>query len=106
MVLFTDDVVLLNVTVLDLHGTKYLVHYRLYLVRSPIICSYQFRKNWNVFNRLNFIQFNFSVTVDDKLWGLDSSGVVHQLLTSSPLKNGCTKNHDEILHLDEDWVLL
>lgn len=46
------------------------------------------------------------VTVDDKLWVLDSNGDAYQLLTSFPLKNGVGKHQNEIVHLDEDWVLL
>ena len=49
---------------------------------------------------------SFLVTIDDKLWVLDSNGAVHQLLTSSPLKNDENKRPQEILRLDEDWVLL
>ena len=50
--------------------------------------------------------FISTVTVDDKLWVLDSVGSLNQLLTSSPLKSSEGKHRDEILHLDEDWVLL
>lgn len=46
-----------------------------------------------------------SVTIDDKLWVLDSNGEVYQLLTSSPLKSDEGQRY-EVLHLDEDWVLL
>ena len=50
--------------------------------------------------------FISTVTIDDKLWVLDSVGALNQLLTSWPLKSNEGKRRDEILHLDEDWVLL
>jgi hypothetical protein len=54
----------------------------------------------------NYLWVSFlSVTIDDKLWVLDSVGALKQLLTSSPLRSEEGKR-DEILHLDEDWVLL
>ena len=84
-------------TVPEAVGIRSQAHLHLYLVRHCYQLFFKIKPN----NKMSLL-----VTIDDKLWVLDSNGAVHQLLTSSPLKNDENKRPQEILRLDEDWVLL
>jgi hypothetical protein len=91
-----------NRIIVETLGTSSPAHSNLFLVNYHFLFFYKF----DSFYTHLLWGFISTVTIDDKLWVLDSVGSLNQLLTSWPLKSNEGKRRDEILHLDEDWVLL
>ena len=107
MVPFIVEVASANRIIVETLGTSFPAHSNLFLVNCHFLFFFFF-----FFYKFDSFYINLlwgfisTVTIDDKLWVLDSVGALNQLLTSWPLKSNEGKRRDEILHLDEDWVLL